>query len=264
MSESHVVVSGGTAGINLAIAEAFAGRGDKVTVFSRTADKVQAAVAALGAGAFGETCDVRDFAAVQQLLTRAHQRFGDIDVLVCGAAGNFPAPAAALSPNGFKAVVDIDLLGTFNVCRAAHPFLRRPGACVINLSAQQAWQAVAFQVHACAAKAGVDQLTRVLAVEWGPEGIRVNAISPGATAGTGGMDRLAPKGELPPDAIAQAIPLGRIGTKADVASLALFLSSQAASYITGAIIPVDGGMSLNGAGLFSQVLQRTLAEGPRS
>lgn len=259
----HVVVSGGTAGINLGIAEAFAKQGAHLTVFSRSQDKVTAAVERLkalsGGEAYGESCDVRQMETVSKVLATAHQKFGDIDVLVSGAAGNFPAAAVGLSANGFKSVIDIDLNGTFHVMRAAFEYLRKPGASVINISAQQAFQAVAFQVHVCAAKAGVDQITRVLAIEWGPSGIRVNSISPGATADTGGMERLAPGGKLSDEAVQMAIPLGRVGTRNDVAQLALFLSSAEASYITGAVIPVDGGMSLHGGGIFSQVLEKTLA-----
>jgi NAD(P)-dependent dehydrogenase (short-subunit alcohol dehydrogenase family) len=265
-TDKHVFVAGGTAGINLGIAEGFARAGARVAVCSRAQDKVTAAAKTLngdapeGTRALGFACDVRDFARVSEVLKQATDAFGPIDVLVSGAAGNFPAPASALSSNGFKAVVDIDLVGTFHVLRAAYPHLKRPGASVINISAQQASQAVAFQVHVCAAKAGVDQVTRVLALEWGPEGIRVNSISPGPIADTGGMDRLAPKSGFAAGALGEVIPLGRIGLKEDIAQCALFLSSPWASYITGVVLPVDGGMSLNGGGLFAQVVGKALAE----
>jgi NAD(P)-dependent dehydrogenase (short-subunit alcohol dehydrogenase family) len=261
-SGKHVFVAGGTSGINLGIAEGFARAGARVAVCSRSQDKVDRAVERLAGGqpgrALGYACDVRDFARVSEVLKAAADAFGPIDVLVSGAAGNFPAPAAMLSPNGFKAVVDIDLVGTFHVLRAAHAHLRRPGASVINITAQQGSQPVAFQIHACAAKAGVDQITRVLALEWGREGIRVNAISPGPIADTGGMERLAPKSGV--STLADFIPLGRVGLKEDIANCALFLSSPWASFITGVVLPVDGGESLHGGGLFAQVLERALAE----
>jgi NAD(P)-dependent dehydrogenase (short-subunit alcohol dehydrogenase family) len=142
-------------------------------------------------------------------------------------------------------VIDIDLLGTFNVARLAHEFLRKPGASIINISAPQGALAMPRQAHVCAAKAGVDMLTRVLAIEWGGDGIRVNAIIPGPIEETEGMARLAPTADAM-RAIVDNVPLGRCGTRRDVANLAMFLASPRAAYITGAVIPVDGGWSANG------------------
>jgi NAD(P)-dependent dehydrogenase (short-subunit alcohol dehydrogenase family) len=245
--------------LNFGIAAAFPKAGARVAVCSRSQDKVDAAVAKLGKDALGFACDVRQYDRVSEVLAATRERLGEIDVLVSGAAGNFPAPALGLSPNGFRAVVDIDLVGTFHVLRAGFEHLKKPGASVINISAQQGSQPVAMQVHACAAKAGVDQITRVLAIEWGPAGVRVNAISPGPIENTGGMERLAPSHGVSAR-IAEGVPLGRVGTHDDIANCALFLSSPRASYITGAIIPVDGGMSLHGGGLFAQVLTAAHAE----
>ena len=244
----HVFVAGGTSGINLGIAQGFARAGAHVTVISRSPDKVRQAaegLEALGAQALGISADVRDAAAVEAALRQAHERFGDIDVLISGAAGNFIAPARDLSPNGFKTVVDIDLNGTFHVLRLAWPMLRKPGASVINISAPQGTNPMRYQVHACAAKAGIDMMTRVLALEWGEEGVRVNAISPGPIAGTEGMRRLAPSAEALANVVA-SVPLQRMGTLDDIANMALFLSSPQAGYVTGAVIPVDGGSSLSG------------------
>jgi NAD(P)-dependent dehydrogenase (short-subunit alcohol dehydrogenase family) len=258
-----VFVAGGTQGLNFGIADAFAAQGARVAVCSRSQDKVTAAVDKLkkhGGDAMGFACDVRSFERVSEVLAQTHAAFGDIDVLVSGAAGNFPAPALGLSANGFKSVVDIDLIGTFHVMRAAFEYLRKPGASVINISAQQGSQAIAMQIHACAAKAGVDQVTRVLAIEWGAAGVRVNAISPGPIENTGGMERLAPKSGIDGNRLAEAVPLARVGTHSDIANCAMFLSSPLASYITGAIIPVDGGMALHGGGLFAQVLTAAFTE----
>ena len=160
-------------------------------------------------------------------------------MLVSGAAGNFVAAVNAQSSNGFRAVVDIDLIGTFNVMRAAYPHLTKPGAAVINISAPQSFIPMRYQASACAAKAGVDQLTRVLALEWGGDGIRVNSISPGPIAGTEGMRKLAPPGQEEP--AATAVPLRRLGTIDDIAHLTMFLASPFASYVSGALIPCDGG-----------------------
>jgi NAD(P)-dependent dehydrogenase (short-subunit alcohol dehydrogenase family) len=255
-----VFVAGGTSGINLGIAEGFAQRGAKVAVMSRNKERMEAAVKQLqthGGKVAGHTADVRDAAAVAGVLAAVHAEFGDIDVLISGAAGNFPAAALGMSPNAFKAVVDIDLLGTFNVLRTGHQFLKKPGAVVINISAPQAVHAQPLQAHVCAAKAGVDMLTRVLAIEWGGDGIRVNSIIPGPIAGTEGMIRLAPTPEAQA-AVKKAIPLGRYGTKEEVANLALFLASPLAAFITGVIVPVDGGVTAAGPRGFTQGLAEAM------
>ena len=243
-----VFVSGGTSGINLGIADAYAAAGARVAVMSRNPDRVAAAQALLarhGQPVLGHTGDVRDPVRVQQVLAEVHAAWGAIDVLVSGAAGNFLARALDLSPNGFRAVVDIDLIGTFHVLRAAHAYLRQPGASIINISAPQSYNPAPLQVHACAAKAGVDQIMRVLAMEWGAEGIRVNSIVPGPVEGTTGLAKLS--SDRARASMARRVPLGRLGRLQDIAAMALFLGSDDASYITGALIPVDGGISLLGA-----------------
>jgi len=262
-----VFVAGGTSGINLGIALGFARAGARVAVMSRNQEKVDAAVARLreaGAEAMGAAADVRDFAATEAALKAAHDAYGDFDVLISGAAGNFPAPALGMSANGFKSVVDIDLLGSFNVLRAAHPFLRKPGASVINISAPQAAAPMAMQAHVCAAKAGVDMLTRVLAMEWGRDGIRVNSVIPGPIDGTEGMARLAPT----PQAralVERSVPLGRMGVAEDVAAACRLLSSPLAGFITGAVLPVDGGWSLGGAAVsMSLIAEQAMAAAARS
>lgn len=180
--ERHVIVFGGTTGINFGIADAFARQGADVTVVSRRRENVDSAVERLSAHGHrvgGACADVRDFAAVGLALSESVTRFGPVDVLVSGAAGNFLCSAHRMSANGFKSVVDIDLMGTFHVLRQAYEHLRKPGAALINITAPQSAIPMRYQAHACAAKAGVNQLTRVLALEWGVEGLRVNAISPG-------------------------------------------------------------------------------------
>jgi NAD(P)-dependent dehydrogenase (short-subunit alcohol dehydrogenase family) len=245
-------VAGGTSGINLAIAERFAKLGAAVSVASRSPEKVQAAVQALeaaGARAFGQSCDVRNYDAVAAALEAAVAQFGPIDFLVSGAAGNFVARALDMSANGFKAVVDIDLLGTFNVLRAAHAHLRKPGASIINISAGQAFMPMEAQSHVGAAKAGVDMLTRNLAVEWGRDGIRINSIVPGPIDDTEGMRRLAGAPGLR-ERLQKLVPLGRYGRKDEIADLATFLCSDAASYVTGAVVTCDGGQTLMGGAGF--------------
>ncbi len=248
-SAKNVLVFGGTSGINLGIAKAFAEAGAQLGVAGRKQEKIDAALPLLsghGRQAVGYSLDVRMADAVAQAVQDFAGKFGPIDVLISGAAGNFPAMAANLSPNGFKSVIDIDLLGTFHVMRAAYAHLVRPGACVINISAPQALYPMAAQVHVCAAKAGVDMVTRTLAIEWGPEGIRVNSVIPGPIDGTEGMARLAPD-EATRKRVTDAVPMRRMGTPDDVAQACLFLASDAGRYVSGAVLPVDGGWAANGA-----------------
>ncbi len=249
-SNQHVFIFGGTSGINLGIAKSFAAAGAHVSVASRSQEKVDAAVESLrelGPGAEGYSLDVRDADAVEAALADHAGKFGELDILVSGAAGNFPALAAKMSPNAFKSVVDIDLLGSFHVLRAAFPFLKKPGASVINISAPQAFIPMPLQSHVCAAKAGVDMLTRTLALEWGGLGIRVNSISPGPIDETEGMARLAPTEEAR-EACRRTVPMQRFGTATEIGQAAMFLSSDAAEYVSGVVLPVDGGWAVAGAG----------------
>lgn len=146
-----------------------------------------------------------------------------------------------MSANGFKVVIDIDLIGTFHVLRQAYAHLRKPGAAVINITAPQSFLPMRYQAHACAAKAGLDQLTRVLALEWGSDGVRVNSISPGPIDGTEGFGKLMARDDGERASAENAVPLKRLGTIDDIANLALFLASPFANYISGALIPCDGG-----------------------
>lgn len=249
----NVVVVGGTSGINLQVAIAFAKAGANVAVASRNIDKVNAAVEQLKqanpqAQHVGVSFDVRDNEALTIGFNTIADAFGQIDVLISGAAGNFPASAAKLSNNGFKSVIDIDLIGSFQVLKQAYPLLARPGASIIQISAPQAYIAMPLQVHVCAAKAGVDMLTRTLALEWGVEGVRINSIVPGPIADTEGFNRLAPSDKLQ-QRVADSVPLKRNGKGQDIANAALFLASDMASYITGVVLPVDGGWSLGGASI---------------
>ncbi len=237
-------VAGASSGINLGIAKRFKAAGANVVIISRSEDKIAAAAKEVGDGCIGIAADVRDYAAIEASLKRTHEAFGDIDIVLSGAAGNFVAPALGMSANGFKTVVDIDLIGTFNVLRASFEFLRRPGASLISITAGQAERASLYQAHVCAAKAGINMLTKCLALEWGPAGVRVNAISPGPIAETEGMARLAPTDEAEAR-VKSRNPMRRYGLKDEIADMAIFLSSPQAAYVNGAIIPVDGG---SGAG----------------
>jgi NAD(P)-dependent dehydrogenase (short-subunit alcohol dehydrogenase family) len=242
-------ITGGGSGINLRIAERFAAQGAKLGLMGRKQDKLDRACEGIwsaGGAAVGVAGDVRYYEECQSALRRTHEEFGEIDILVCGAAGNFPARVLDMSANGFKAVIDIDLLGTFNTCRAAYEHLRKPGASIVSISATHAFVPIAYQAHVCAAKAGIDIFSKTLAIEWAAAGVRVNVIAPGPVDETEGMRRLAPTEDARRKAMA-SVPLGRFASKDDIADLALFLCSDAAGYITGAICVCDGGQSLLGS-----------------
>ena len=248
LKDKVAFITGGSSGICHGIAGKFAEYGARLMLLGRNREKLDAAVRGIeekGGVAAGFAADVRDYAAMEEACAAARERFGLIDILICGAAGNFPAPVTGMSANGFKAVIDIDLLGTYNACRAAYAHLRKPGASVISISANHAHQPYPLQAHVCAAKAGVDLLTKTIALEWGRDGVRANIITPGPIDDTEGMRRLAPTPEARQAAIA-GVPLGRMGTKDDIANLALFLCSEAASFITGGVFQCDGGQGMTG------------------
>jgi peroxisomal 2,4-dienoyl-CoA reductase len=216
--------------------------GAKVALVSRKLEHLQPAAEAINANggeAIPVAADVREPEAVEKAVAATIDRFGKIDIVVNGAAGNFLCPAAELSPNGFGTVVDIDLKGTFNVCRAAFAELKKHQGQILNISATLHYLGTPLQLHVSAAKAGVDALTRNLAVEWGRHGIRVNAIAPGPIGDTEGMKRLVP--EPIKEKLRQQIPLQRFGEIADIEKAAVFLCSDAATYINGAVLVVDGG-----------------------
>ena len=236
------LVTGGGTGIGEEIARVLGAHGASVVVASRRPEVLEAAVGELAAegvdASFG-VCDVRDMDAVRAVVDGVVADRGALDIVVNNAAGNFPAPMSAISPNGFKAVVDIDLLGSYNVTRTAFDaWLRDHGGSIVNISAPFEQRGVVYQAHVAAAKSGVDSLTRTCAVEWGPYGIRVNAIAPGSMLGTEGLKRFS---ESVPGSVPGATnPLGRHGHGSDIAYLALFLCSPVARFVSGQVIAVDG------------------------
>ena len=236
-------VTGGGTGIGKEIARVLGSHGARIAIASRKREVLDATAAELageGIDVHVDTFDVRDAGAARRVVDGIVERCGRLDVLVNNAAGNFPAPISKISPNGFKAVVDIDLLGSYNVSKAAFDaWMGEHGGNVVNISAPFELKGAAMQAHVAAAKAGVDSLTRTCAVEWGPYGIRVNGVAPGSIAATEGMRRFTEVvrggGEERP-----TNPLGIMGSGADIAYLVLFLCSPAARFLSGQVIAVDG------------------------
>ncbi len=239
----HVAfVTGGGTGITGGVARALAEAGANVALVSRSMEHLEPAAKAINEArgrAIAIAADVRKPEEVEKAVAATVERFGRVDIVINGAAGNFLCAAEELSPNGFGTVVDIDLKGTFNVCRAAFAELKKNRGQILNISATLHYLGTPMQLHVSAAKAGVDALTKNLAVEWGRYGIRVNAIAPGPIEDTEGMQRLVP--EPTKAKLRKKIPLGRFGLIKDIENAAVFLCSEAASYINGAVIVVDGG-----------------------
>ncbi len=243
-------VTGGATGITGGIARAFSEAGARLAITSRKEDNLIAQkqfIEENGGECFTVAADVRDYAAVENAIAETVRHYGKIDIIINGAAGNFLCKANELSANGFATVVDIDTKGTFNVCRAGFEELKKSRGQILNISATLHYLATPMQIHVSAAKAGVDAITRNLSVEWGRYGIRVNGIAPGPIEDTEGMKRLL----LPElkDKLVKKIPLQRFGRIADIENAALFLTSDAASYINGVTLVVDGGQWLLGTSL---------------
>jgi len=260
--KDHVAfVTGGGTGITGGVARALAEAGANVALVSRSLEHLEPAAKVINEAskrgssptvregsvsegntigeAFAVAADVRNPEELEKAIAVTVERFGKVDIIVNGAAGNFLCAPEELSPNGFGTVVDIDLKGSFNVCRAAFAQLKQHRGQILNISATLHYLGTPMQLHVSAAKAGVDALTKNLAVEWGRYGIRVNAIAPGPIGDTEGMKRLVP--EPIKEKLKQKIPLRRFGLIEDIENAAVFLCSDAASYINGAIIVVDGG-----------------------
>jgi NAD(P)-dependent dehydrogenase (short-subunit alcohol dehydrogenase family) len=261
-----VFVTGGSSGINLGVASHFASLGANVTICARTAAKLEAAgeqlrcLSPAGSKILTIVADVRDAAAMAAALAQSEAQFGPLDVMIAGAAGNFLCPAEDLSSNGFKTVVDIDLLGAFHAARLSFEQLKASRGSIVFISAPQSASPYAFQLHVGAAKAGIDNMMKNLALEWGRYGIRSNSIVPGPIGGTEGMRRLS--NEDADREYQAAIPLQRYGELDDIGNAAVFLCSPMAAHITGVALPVDGGYGLIGSTLWNRNVEATRGARP--
>ena len=255
------LVTGGGSGIGFGIATALGRHGASVALASRSLERLDAAVGRLsdaGVEAAAIEANVRDPDSIRDAVEATAARFGSLDILVNNAAGNFYAPSESLSPNGWRAVVETDLYGTFFACQAAFPLMRDAGyGRIVSISMTLHYRGWPQMAHACAAKAGVDALTRTLALEWAEHGIAVNAVAPGPIPTEGVRKAFAPPNETAPDLFAvqratedfarEAIPLGRMGDPMDIGNMVTYIVSRAGDWITGAIFVVDGGSSLERA-----------------
>ena len=243
------LVTGGGSGICYAVTEQLLAHGcDTAVILGRRLNFLQTSAAALtkatGKRVLYQACDVRNAESCAAAVKYTLEQCGRLDILINGAAGNFLAEAKNLKPKGFKTVLEIDAIGTYNMCYAACEALTKSKGSVINISATLQYGATWYQVHASAAKSAIDSLTRTLALEWGYYGVRVNGIAPGPIADTPGMAKLAPgmDGETIESMIAEGIPIGRTGKGFDIGMAAVFLSCDSSGgFVTGDTLVVDGG-----------------------
>ncbi|MET3920218.1 SDR family oxidoreductase [Arthrobacter sp. UYEF20] len=241
------VVTGGGSGIGRAIAQRYGAAGGKVIVLGRREEPLKETVeliAAAGGSADYVQCDVRDAAAVAEAIDGVVAREGRIDGLVNNAAGNFVAPGESLSPNGWKAVIDIVLNGSFYATHAAAQHMLAAGSgSILNVIATYAWHGHPGTVHSAAAKGGIVAMTRTLAVEWAARGVRVNCIAPGPTE-TEGAGKALWGTDAARARVQGGVPAGRFASPEEIAESASFLMSDRADYITGEVLVVDGGQWL--------------------
>jgi NAD(P)-dependent dehydrogenase (short-subunit alcohol dehydrogenase family) len=251
------LITGGGSGIGLGIAMAFASVGARLVIASRNAERLESAVKKitdLGGEAIAVQADVRSYEDVQKAVGITIERYGALDIMIANAAGNFVVPAAEMSPNAWKVVIDIDLNGTFFCAHASFEALRASkfGGRLIAISTTRALEGWPGCAHAGAAKAGIMSLIRTLSSEWGSVGIRCNTIAPGAIGDTEGVKRIyEDRGRAEREL--SSVPLGTFGRTSDIANAAVFLCSAAGAYINGADIVVDGGRNRSRAGTSSSV-----------
>jgi NAD(P)-dependent dehydrogenase (short-subunit alcohol dehydrogenase family) len=259
----RILITGGGTGLGKGMARRFLELGATVYICGRRQDVLQETRSDLArsndASVHAIPCDVRDASAVTQMIDEIWQD-GPLDILVNNAAGNFLARTEELSPRAFDAVIGIVLVGTINVTmECGRRWLKNKNAAtVLNILATYTKTGSAYVVPSAVSKAGVEALTKSLAVEWGDRGIRMNAIAPGPIPTEGAFSRLLPRPELETFA-RERNPLRRFGTIEELANLAVFLVSDGCGFINGEVVTMDGGEWLQGAGEFT-ALGRMLSE----
>jgi len=235
------LITGGATGIGKEIARTLGKHGAKIVITSRKQENLDAArkeFEAEGIKCLALSSDVRKPELVEQVIAAALKEYSSLNIVVNCAAGMFPAPIEGMSYNGFRTVVDIDLLGTYNVTKAAFTaYLKEHGGCIVNITAPFEHWGVSSLAHVAAAKAGVESLTRTCAVEWAPLGIRVNSVAPGFISDTEGVKRFGDSQDIPDKSLK--------GTRQDMANAVLFLVSDSARFINGVCIRVDGGATID-------------------
>ncbi len=236
------LITGGATGIGKEISRTFGKHGAKISITSRKQENLDAArreFEAEGIECIALSSDVRNPEAVEAVIASTIEKFGALNILVNCAAGMFLTPIEGMSYNAFKTVVDIDLLGTYNVTKAAYTaWLKEHGGCIVNITAPFEHWGVSSMAHVAAAKTAVESLTRTCAVEWAPLGIRVNSVAPGFISDTEGVKRAGEAMDIPDDKSLK-------GTRQDMANAALFLVSDSAAFISGVCIRVDGGATID-------------------
>ncbi len=247
------IITGGGTGIGFAIAQEYARLGARLVLASRSVEHLEPAAQQLrdrGAEVLAVPTDVRLPEQVERLMEETLKQFGRLDILVNNAAGNFICPAEKLSPNGWNAVINIVLNGTFYCSRAAGLRMIKSGrgGNILNIVAAYAWTGGPGTIHSACAKAGVVTMTRTLAVEWARYKIRVNAIAPGPVETEGAGSKLWATPEVR-QAMLRGVPRGRIGEPQEIANAAAYLVTDFADFITGEVLVMDGGQWL-GKGMF--------------